>query len=615
MARKKQRRETAEQSKVEQTNAQSNEEKKDFILTKVSLTWVLFGAMMLATLVIRLNFLSIPFERDEGTYTYFGQLVLDGKIPYVDFYEMKLPGIYYCYALLIAIFGATLEGMHTGFLIINLATIYFMFRAGAKWFNDKVGLVIATAFSILAMNPFVSGFTTQSEHLVAFFLSAALIVMLKALEKENMKYYLFAGLLFCATMLVKQNGVFFVLFGGLAITGHYLLNKSLDWKNAFISGLYYIGGVLIPLVLVIGVISLQGAFDEFIYWIYEHPKAYVGGIEWDPQGKQLLEIAWSNISRNHYWFFMMAAGGAVITALSDLSWHKKLMIWVFGVLSFASITPGLRFYGHYWIYFMPGVAVLVGAFVYSLQNVSNKYLKGTMPQIVAFGLFVVVLLHHFSVVQSDEIIKDYYTNPNSTNVLRKVYGQNPFPESKIVGDWIKQNSTEDDRIAVLGSEPQIYFYSGRRGVSRHNYCGYLVKNTPHHSEWQKEFIADVEEAMPKYLVYFRHPVSWLTQPNVDIGIFQWFDPFANQNYELIGMTQVMSENEISYKWGRNEAAQLMNDMRRQEQALRQKMNQAAQNGDQQTVNNLQGQMQIFNFEIIVFKRKESAKPTTASPQQ
>ena len=261
---------------------------RNSFLQKIDWTWILFGIMMLCVLVIRMNFLSIPFERDEGTYTYFGQLVLDGKIPYIDFYEMKLPGIYYCYALIISIFGPTLEGTHTGFLVINLLTIYFMFRVGSLWFNKQTGLIIATAFAVLAMNPFVSGFTTQSEHIIAFFVSTALLVMIKGLQKESLLFYFFTGMLFCSTMLIKQNGVFFVLFGCLAITSHYLLNKGLDYKNALISGLVFTGGVLAPLIIVVSIITLQGAMTEFLYWIYEHPKAYVGGIDWDPAGKEMF---------------------------------------------------------------------------------------------------------------------------------------------------------------------------------------------------------------------------------------------------------------------------------------------------------------------------------------
>src|SRR5687768_6550087 len=51
--------------------------------------------LVFIVVVIRSKFLSIPYERDEGAYSYYGKLLLEGKIPYKDFYEQKLPGIFY----------------------------------------------------------------------------------------------------------------------------------------------------------------------------------------------------------------------------------------------------------------------------------------------------------------------------------------------------------------------------------------------------------------------------------------------------------------------------------------------------------------------------------------
>ncbi len=82
--------------------------------------YLLLGVILLLVYSIRLKFLSIPFERDEGAYAYYGRQILDGKIPYKDFYEQKLPGIFYFYALIVSLFGSTIQGLHLGFIFINL---------------------------------------------------------------------------------------------------------------------------------------------------------------------------------------------------------------------------------------------------------------------------------------------------------------------------------------------------------------------------------------------------------------------------------------------------------------------------------------------------------------
>src|SRR5262249_58180156 len=50
-------------------------------------------------------------------------------------------------------------------------------------------------------------------------------------------------------------------------------------------------------------------------------------------------------------------------------------------------------------------------------------------------------------------------------VSRFIYGRNPFPESVEVARYIRERSAPGDRIAVVGSEPQIYFYAHRRSAT------------------------------------------------------------------------------------------------------------------------------------------------------
>ena len=54
---------------------------------------------------IRFHLRNIPLERDEGEYAYAGQLMLQGIPPYKLAYNMKLPGTYAAYAVILAIFG------------------------------------------------------------------------------------------------------------------------------------------------------------------------------------------------------------------------------------------------------------------------------------------------------------------------------------------------------------------------------------------------------------------------------------------------------------------------------------------------------------------------------
>src|SRR5581483_8728118 len=91
------------------------------------------GLVVLAILwsaSVRYRLRAMPLERDEGEYAYAGQLLLQGIPPYQLAYNMKLPGTYFAYAAIMAVFGQTVQGIHNGLLVVNLASILLMFLLG-----------------------------------------------------------------------------------------------------------------------------------------------------------------------------------------------------------------------------------------------------------------------------------------------------------------------------------------------------------------------------------------------------------------------------------------------------------------------------------------------------
>ena len=71
--------------------------------------WALAIIVFTLVVAIRIRLLGIPLERDEGEYAYAGQLILQGIPPYKLAYNMKFPGTYAAYALIMSIFGQTIH--------------------------------------------------------------------------------------------------------------------------------------------------------------------------------------------------------------------------------------------------------------------------------------------------------------------------------------------------------------------------------------------------------------------------------------------------------------------------------------------------------------------------
>jgi hypothetical protein len=120
--------------------------------------WLLLaGVVFVMVVAIRIRLLGIPLERDEGEYAYAGQLLLQGIPPYQLAYNMKFPGTYAVYAVIMAIFGQTIAGIHLGLLLANLATIALILLLGWRLFAVPAGVAAAGAYAFFCMSSSVLG--------------------------------------------------------------------------------------------------------------------------------------------------------------------------------------------------------------------------------------------------------------------------------------------------------------------------------------------------------------------------------------------------------------------------------------------------------------------------
>ncbi|MBP9164253.1 MAG: hypothetical protein KBF99_13810, partial [Leptospiraceae bacterium] len=126
--------------------------------------WLLLSLVLIFVSVVRYRLFDFPLERDEGEYAYMGQLLLQGIPPYKLAYNMKLPGTYGMYALIMKLFGESTRGIHFGFLLLNLATIVMLFGFVKKVSNSFVALASSAAYGVYSLNPYVLGFAAHATH-------------------------------------------------------------------------------------------------------------------------------------------------------------------------------------------------------------------------------------------------------------------------------------------------------------------------------------------------------------------------------------------------------------------------------------------------------------------
>src|SRR5436190_13113607 len=129
--------------------------------------WIFLAAIILGLVIaIRIRLLAIPLERDEGEYAYAGQLILQGIPPYKLAYNMKFPGTYAAYALIMSIFGQTIDAIHLGLLLVNATTIALIFLIGRRLIDSTAAIAAAACYAVLSVSPSVLGLAAHATNFV-----------------------------------------------------------------------------------------------------------------------------------------------------------------------------------------------------------------------------------------------------------------------------------------------------------------------------------------------------------------------------------------------------------------------------------------------------------------
>ncbi len=131
---------------------------------------------------------------------------------------------------------------------------------------------------------------------------------------------------------------------------------------------------------------------------------------------------------------------------------------------------------------------------------------------------------------------------------RELNGLNPFPDAIQIAEYLRAHTRADARVAVLGSEPEIYFYAHRHSATGYIYTYSMMEPQPFAQTMQEEMIHELENARPEYVVFVDVRTSWAARPDSPTSINDWWTSYGAQNYRLAGIADILSAEHTEFHW-------------------------------------------------------------------
>ncbi|MDP5062008.1 MAG: glycosyltransferase family 39 protein [Maribacter sp.] len=343
-----------------------------------------FCLFFLITFFIRFPFFFRDYiDRDESTFILLGQSWANGFLPYTQLWDLKPPLTFAFFAAIISMFGKSFIAIRLAGVFLVVITAFYTYKIALTMIPKKASIFVG-AFCIVLLSLFGSLQGVMSEHIcIALFVPGLYLL----LTKKSALYLFFAGLLLGATVMVKLNMAFPILFIGLFLVYEALFTEK---KITFLSILLFGTGVIT--VIFATIIPYYLSNQTHIWWesVVLAPLEYT-----EARRYSILKLAPIFVITGL--FFLYAYKSKSLDFKSRIV--QLLIIAILGVLF--SFVKGGRINGHYLIQVHPMLLILVGIVIY---NLIIKY-KQKLPVYVAF---IALLIPAESYLEYVNIIKNKF---------------------------------------------------------------------------------------------------------------------------------------------------------------------------------------------------------------
>ena len=396
-------------------------------------------------------------REDINCFLACGQYILNGKIPYRDFFDHKGPIVYYLYAFCLLLWPKTFHGVYILEVVSGIAFCFISRKTISLFVKSKSLPTITTILVYISSVFTANGDNGQFEQFCLPLLAYAIYLVAKYMKNKTLikkSAFLMVGL--CAgfifwgkfTILV----VYMICIVALVIVS--ILDKAYDQIRDMV--IYGVIGFAIITAVVIVFFASVGALDDLIsVYFIANSMQYTSNVMMYPDHKY-LSIAVSSVLGIILYTFGMSYAILLLVVASNMKAHKDKRIHA--IVGFAAMGYGLTVIG----------ACIGGyAFSYYFINVTSWY-----PIIFAiyfeYRKFLKGFLSKFAIITSC-ILFGAYGCAYASYFFEDTIERNEYEEfQKEAVDMMKEtghtnmcclNFLEDGFYYQMGELPDRYYFT------------------------------------------------------------------------------------------------------------------------------------------------------------
>ncbi len=445
-----------------------------------------------------LQLVTMRFGRDQGIYAVVANGMLHGQMPYRDVWDFKPPGIYFVYALALAVFGRNEWGIRI-FEAASIASLWPAFHVlSKKLLHSDVAGRVAIAVTAMALAQLEFWHSAQPETFggvlvvwgaacVAIFLDNAAILTSR---RSRIGWLLLSGVLFGAAGLMKPYlaGAAVVSLIWVWWTARGTTTRQQRYVWAFGLGI----ATCLPLGAIGIWIMASGAWNDFFETLFVFAPAYVGNTL---SPRHFPSLVYQASTSAIFGFSALIGIGSSLTIIC-LGKQRSLIGGTAFIAGLAAtnvigIAMQAKFFPYHFAAVLPILALMAAPGLVSGWRWAWQFGRGGQICSICAGLFAVD-----AVAATRDLSESFMTRSwrRTTALLESDEGRrcsvaaelNSVADVSYAGDlaladWLRANVAEDEPIYIWGFEPFVYQAADRVPASR------FIYNVPQRASWSESW--------------------------------------------------------------------------------------------------------------------------------
>ena len=504
--------------------------------------YVALGLLLLFTVAIRLPVLMEPWGGDQAGFGHVAKGILEGKVPYKDFYSLTGYGIFFTFALFFKIFGTTMVSTHIGHLLVSLITVIVIYFFTLYLYGKKPAFIAGLCYTVFANGLAFSGFgyenksawgtywyLSQREIFMAPLIMGAVFLILVGERKSRNVLYFLSGTLLGLAAFYKLTAVLMLfLVIGFIVSEAAIRKRGINLIKVIWRVVFVVFGFIIIQLPFIFYFWAHDALRDVYQALFVHVPVYAK-LSRGLRVEAFFSGHYSVLSENLIlWLF---ASLSCLYIFSKARTRNNILIALWAILSLMMVWVQGKFFGYHFVILVPPFSMLMGygffKFFKEGQGVKGFILNNIKDMRRAFMLAALLL----SVVGFGIANYNYY-KWHMQHVLKKiskseyysVFSEFPthpysFRSDFQIVQYLNNRREPGDKLGVIFSagDTVIHFLTGMEPATRFIQSWYLFSSVDLLAKnaitlnLRREFIDQLIDVEPRFILCVHIPFDELVK--------------------------------------------------------------------------------------------------------